>query len=297
MVIGIRLTAFQAVWSIGVSALFNVGDFNFSLPDALSSSHLYGAPPNDFSCKSSRNPVVMLHGLSANRETDLNLLQYELNSRGYCTFSKTYGAHRIPNWIGGLRDMTMSSQEIADFIHEVKDKTGASKIDLVGHSEGGVQAIYVPLTQSGIPGIVGHIVALGPAIRGATYWGFTNMWYIGGDTTRAFVGSLMHLIGCPACEQLAPDGVVTGQFAEAKKIAQEGNNITVITSKSDTLVPADTSFIDEPGVRNVAVQTTCPDDGVGHAGLAWDKSVWRLIVNALEENDEQVFSCEKGLPF
>ncbi|KAI1825888.1 Alpha/Beta hydrolase protein [Xylaria intraflava] len=298
MAIGTRLIALLAAWSVGASAQStNVTDTDNDIPSALTSSPLYGAPPNDFSCTSSRNPVVLLHGLSADREVDLNQLQFELNSRGYCTFSITYGAHPIPNWIGGLTDMAGSAGEIADFIREVKNSTGASKVDIVGHSEGGVQTLYVPLTQAGIADIVEHAVALGPAVYGATYFGFTDLWYIGGNTTRALVGALIDLVGCPACEQLAPDGEVTKQFASANPIAQPGNKVTIITSKSDALVPSNTSIIDEPGVNNVYVQTTCPDDTVGHAGLAWDKSVWRLIINALEETDEEVFPCEQGLPF
>ncbi|KAI0803628.1 Alpha/Beta hydrolase protein [Xylaria sp. FL0064] len=301
MAIGTWLAAFLAACSTGVSALPSQSrdprDISFDIPSALTSSKLYGAPANDFSCKSSRNPVVLLHGLSADRDVDLNLFQYELNSRGYCTFSITYGAHPIPSWIGGLDDMIKSSKQIADFVREVQQKTGAAKVDLVGHSEGGVQTVYVPLTQNDISDIVEHIVALGPAIHGATYFGFTDLWYIGGDITRTLVGKLIDIVGCPACEQLAPDGLVTNQFAAADKIVQDGNKVTVIMSKSDTLVPADVSAIDEPGVNNVFVQTTCPDDEVGHAGLAYDKSVWRLIINALEETDEEVFPCENGLPF
>ncbi|RWA10069.1 hypothetical protein EKO27_g5033 [Xylaria grammica] len=303
MAIGIQLfSALLAAWSIGgVSALpspsKDARGLSFDIPSALTSSNLYGAPANNFSCESSHNPVVMLHGLTANREVDLNLLQYELNGRGYCTFSKTYGAHVIPSWIGGLTDMRGSAKQIADFVREVQQKTGASKVDIVGHSEGGVQSVYVPLTQDGISDIVEHIVALGPAIHGATYYGFTDLWYIGGNVTRTLVGQLVDLLGCPACEQLAPDGLVTNQFAAADKIVQDGNKVTVIASSSDTLVPVAVSTIDEPGVKNVLVQTTCPDDGVGHAGLAWDKSVWRLIINALEETDDEVFPCENGLAF
>ncbi|KAI0509653.1 Alpha/Beta hydrolase protein [Xylaria bambusicola] len=301
MAIGTWFAAVMAASSIGVSALpsqsKDIRDINFGIPSALISSHLYGAPANNFSCKSSHNPVVMLHGLSASREVDLNLLQYELNDRGYCTFSSTYGAHPIPSWIGGLTDMTKSAAQIADFIREVKRKTGAAKVDIVGHSEGGVQSIYVPMTQAGIAEIVEHVVALGPAIHGATYFGFTDLWYIGGDLTRALVGQVLDVVGCPACDQLAVDGLVTKQFASAAKIAQPGNKVTVIGSTKDTLVPVEVSTIDEADVKNVLVQTTCPDDPVGHAGLAWDKSVWRLIVNALEETDEEVYKCEKGLPF
>ncbi|KAI1748166.1 Alpha/Beta hydrolase protein [Xylaria castorea] len=302
MTIGTGLTALLAGWSAaGVSALpsqdANVRDLSFAVPSALLTNKLYGAPANDFACESSRNPVVLLHGLSASREVDLNLLQYELDGRGYCTFSLTYGAHPVPGWVGGLGDMRQSAAQIADFVRDVRRGTGAARVDLVGHSEGAVQAVYVPLTQDGVADVVEHVVALSPAIHGATYFGFTDLWYLGGDVTRALVGEVIDLLGCPACEQLAPDGLVTDQFAAAEKIVQDGNKVTVIMSKSDTLVPPAVSMIDEPGVNNVYVQTTCSDDQVGHAGLAWDKSVWRLIVNALEETDEEVYPCEKGLQF
>ncbi|KAI1406573.1 alpha/beta-hydrolase [Hypoxylon fuscum] len=267
-----------------------------NIPDALKLSELYGAPDNNFDCKSERNPVVMLHGLSANREVDLNMLQWELNRRGYCTFSSTYGAWDLVPWIGGLRSMADSAKDIAEFVKEVKDKTGAEKVDIVGHSEGGVQAIYVPMTQAGISSIVEHVVALGPAIHGAKYLGFTDLWYIGGSVTRNIATVVQNVLGCPACDDMMTDGAVYNDFKSADAIVQSGNKVTIITSSSDILVSSDISRIDEPGVNNVLIQDTCPDDPVGHAGLMWDKSVWRLIVNALEENNDTVFPCDTGLP-
>ncbi|KAI1759849.1 alpha/beta-hydrolase [Hypoxylon sp. FL1150] len=301
------LSLAQAFWSLSARALPNpnpapipeVADsldlFNTTIPDELTSDLLYGAPDNDFNCKSERNPVVLLHGLSADRDVDLNELQWELNKRGYCTFSITYGAWDLVPWIGGLRNMTDSAKDIADFIREVKDKTGAAKVDIVGHSEGGVQAIYVPMTQDGISDIVERLVALGPAIHGAQYLGFTDLWYIGGEVTRSIAKLVQNLVGCPACDDMMTGGVVYWDFKNADKIVQSGNNATIIMSTSDVLVKPEVSRIDEPGVNNVIVQDTCPDDTVGHAGLMWDKSVWRLVVNALEENDDVVFPCENGL--
>ncbi|KAI1648294.1 alpha/beta-hydrolase [Daldinia loculata] len=300
----------QSLFSLGANALpsasrINNDDardlgrrglgFDTDTPDILRFSELYGAPENNFDCKSDRNPVVMLHGLSANRQVDLNMLQWELNRRGYCTFSQTYGSWSLVPWIGGLKPMSESAKDIASFVKEVKDKTGAEKVDIVGHSEGGVQAIYVPMTQDGVSDIVEHVVALGPAIHGAKYFGFTDLWYIGGNITRALAKKVVDVLGCPACEDMATDGGIYNDFKNASKIVQPGNKVTVIMSNSDTLVSPDVSRVDEEGATNVIVQDTCPDDKVGHAGLMWDKSVWRLIVNALEENNDTVFECEKGL--
>ncbi|KAI1776439.1 alpha/beta-hydrolase [Hypoxylon cercidicola] len=295
----------QTLWSLSARALPNPIPVpedadspdlsNTSIPDALRLDELYGAPDNDFNCKSERNPVVLLHGLSADREVDLNMLQWELKRRGYCTFSLTYGAWDLVPWIGGLREMADSAKDIADFVREVKDKTGAEKVDIVGHSEGGVQAIYVPMTQDGISDIVERLVALGPAIHGAEYLGVTDLWYIGGEATRSIAKLVQRLLGCPACDNMMTGGTVYHDFKNAEKIVQPGNKATIIMSSSDILVKPDVSRIDEPGVNNVIVQDTCPDDVVGHAGLMWDKSVWRLVVNALEENNDAVFPCEIGM--
>ncbi|KAI1263840.1 Alpha/Beta hydrolase protein [Xylariaceae sp. FL1019] len=300
-----KLAACLAAWSFGASAFPSRSSravekaddlLSFTIPESLTSDASFGAPPNDFSCKSSHNPVVIIHGLGSSADTDLNTFQEALNDRGYCTFAITYGAYPILDWVGGLRDMTETAQDLAAFILEVQSKTSASKIDLVGHSEGGVQSLYVPLTQDGVSEIVEHIVALGPSIHGAPYYGLTDLTYIGGNATRELIGELIDAVGCPACEQLATGGEIINQLEAAPSISQPGNKITIITSSSDTLVPPDVTRVDEPGVNNVLVQTSCPDDTVGHGNLATDKSVWNLIVQALEETTEQIYECEIALP-
>ncbi|RYO80091.1 hypothetical protein DL764_009942 [Monosporascus ibericus] len=266
----------------------------WDIPEYLKLSDLYGAPPNDFSCKSDRNPVVLLHGLSANCEIDLNMLQKHLNERGYCTFSQTYGAHRLAPWVGGLAAMADSAKDIAAFVREVHEMTGArKKVDLVGHSEGGVMAVYVPMTQGGVSDIIEHTVALGPAIHGARYFGFTDLWYVGGRVTRNIASAVVKALGCAACDDMATGGAAYNEFLEAEKIVQDGNKATVIMSRSDKLVAPDASRIDEEGVRNVFVQDTCPDDKVGHAGLMWDRSVWGLVINALEETYDRSFELDE----
>lgn len=270
----------------------------WEMPSELFSNPLYGAPDNDFGCRSEHNPVVLLHGLSASREVDLNTLSWHLKNLGYCVFSETYGAHPIPSWIGGLRHMRDSAQDVARFVREVKDKTGAAKVDLVGHSEGGVMAIYVPMTQAGIADIVGHNVALGPAIHGAQYYGFTDLFYFGGEVTRRLASLVLKTIGCPACDDMATGGAVHSDFLNASpRIVQPGNKASIIVSTKDTLVAPDVSRIEEEGVRNVVVQDKCPDDPVGHAGLAWDKTVWELVINELTEDYDRPFECDKGLIF
>src|SRR5690606_15399762 len=101
--------------------------------------------------------------------------------------------------------------------------------------------------------------------------------------------------GCEACDDMATGGAVYNDFQNAERIVQAGNKASIIMSRSDTLVAPDASAVEEEGVRNIYVQDTCPDDKVGHAGLAWDKSVWGLIINELTEDYDREFECHKGL--
>lgn len=270
---------------------------DWSLPSELLDDPLYGAPDNDFDCQSEHNPIIMLHGLSSQREVGLNTFSHHLKDEGYCVFSETYGAHKLVPWVGGLTDMRESAADIASFIKEVKDNTGADKVDIVGHSEGGVMALYVPMTQEGIAEIVDHNIALGPAVHGAQYFGFTDLFYFGGDVTRELVSLALDTLGCKACDDMATDGDIYNDFKNAERISQEGNKPTIIVSTSDTLVAPETSRVDEDGVRNVVIQDTCSDDKVGHAGLGWSKNVWNLVKNELNEDFERTFECEDGLPF
>lgn len=115
---------------------------------------------NDFSCKGTQpNPVILLHGTGATFYEDINLIDVFLQSKGFCTYSITYGAYEGFELVGGLKPVAESSQQIAEFIKEVKRKTGASKVDLVGHSEGGLQSLYTP-KFGGVASMIDHIVAV-----------------------------------------------------------------------------------------------------------------------------------------
>ncbi len=97
---------------------------------------------NDPACTPSAarpNPVVLLHGLGATYYEDLNVLQGWLAARGYCTFAETYGDYPGFPFVGGLRPIADSASEIAAYIRQVQDWTGAERVDVVGHSEGGFQ--------------------------------------------------------------------------------------------------------------------------------------------------------------
>lgn len=268
------------------------------LGSALASSTL-AIGINDFSCRSEEhpNPVVILHGLGATFYEDLNFMQYWLQAHGYCTYAQTYGAHDGFPFLGGLKSIAESATEIADYIHEVAEKTGAKKIDLVGHSEGAFQTLYVPKFEEGTSKLLDKLVAIAPPTRGTNFIGLYKLAYVLGNVSREAVGEVLHKVGCAACDELGPDGDAIARLNDGQPIVQPGNKLTVIASKLDEMVtPTSTSFVHEDGVNNVWVQDKCKLDPVGHIGEAYDLNVWNLVKNALDDTPDRKFFCVLGSP-
>lgn len=251
---------------------------------------------NDFSCQSDSNPVVLLHGLGATYYEDLNFLQDWLQSEGYCTYSLTYGAYDGFPFVGGLKPINESAPQIASYIEEVVQKTGKSKVNLVGHSEGAFQTLYVPKFE-GVAGLIDRIAAIAPPTHGTSFAGLYDLAYVFGNASRDAVGDVLEEVGCAACNDLGPDGPAVDLLNNGQPIVQPGNQVTIIASKTDELVtPPETAFVLEAGVRNVWIQSTCPFDPVGHIGEAYDMNVWNLVKNVLDDTPNRSFFCLVGSP-
>ncbi|MCW2786383.1 MAG: lipase [Marmoricola sp.] len=279
-----------------VSALLLAGALLLAPAQAATSASAPSQGNNDASCVPSAahpRPVVLLHGLGATYYEDTNLLQNYLAHRGYCTFSKTYGDYPGFPYVGGLRPIADSAADIKAFIGQVLTETGAAQVDIVGHSEGGFQSLYVTKTQ-GIADEIHTVVAIAPPTHGTTFGGLVNVAYLFG--IRSQVSKALETYGCPACDNLITDGSAVTTLNNGP-VAQPGVTYTVIASKYDELVtPTPTAFIHEPGVTNEYIQDFCPLDPVGHLNEAYDLNTYHLVTNALDPSTAAKFSCVAGLP-
>ncbi|KAJ5240256.1 hypothetical protein N7468_004875 [Penicillium chermesinum] len=222
----------------------------------LGASTAFASAINDYSCESSSNPVVLLHGLGATYYEDLNFLQFWLQNDGYCTYSLTYGAYEGFPFVGGLKPIKESAPEIAAFIKEVVQKTGKSKVNLVGHSEGAFQSLYVPKFEGVLDTVgCGACNDLGPD---------------GAAVDRLNDGTPI----------LQPGNEIT----------------VIASKSDELVTPPETAFIHEAGVKNTWIQDTCPLDPVGHIGEAYDLNVWNLVKNALDSTPDRKFVCVLGSP-
>ncbi|MGW5193956.1 esterase/lipase family protein [Kribbella sp. NPDC004138] len=251
---------------------------------------------DDWTCKPSAahpNPLVLLHGLGGNGPGNYSYLGPFLAAKGYCAFTLTYGQATPEIPVGGTVSIEQSSHEVAAFVQRVRQATGAAKVDIVGHSEGGFQSVYGPKVR-GYAGQVGKVVALAPPTHGTTFGGLVSVGdYLG---LRPLVDQVLRQFGCPACDELIVGGSAVAKLTQGP-IAQPGVKYSMIASRFDALVtPHETSFIREPGVTNEYVQDTCPLDTVGHVGLAFDPTVAQLVANALDPAHAKPVVCAFGPP-
>ena len=246
---------------------------------ALGASSVADAAPgggyNDLSCQPSvahPEPVILLHGLGGDPQGNWSYIGPALAEEGYCTFASDYSPpDRYPFY--GLQPVDEGAADIAAFIDEVLEATGATQVSLVGHSEGGFMSLYVPKVL-GYGAKVRNVVALAPPTHGTSFLALVTVGRAAGVYPAA--DTFMHNGGCGACADLVVGGPGIERLNDGP-IAQPGISYTVIATRFDALVrneeydPAtDTAFVREPGVTNMYVQDVCGVDPVGHVGLAFD---------------------------
>jgi triacylglycerol esterase/lipase EstA (alpha/beta hydrolase family) len=252
------------------------------------------SPPgtNNFACKPSTThpfPVVLIPGTFSVMEDDFGALAPILANNGYCVFSLNYGG-TPGQLVQAIGPSATSAQQVAAFVTKVKQATGVSKVDLVGHSQGGLLGEYYLKVLGGAANVHSY-VGLSPTTHGTTLDGITNL--------AAFFPGANSVVGalCAACV----DQEVGSAFLkplDAGPIAQAGVNYTVIETLNETVVtPVGSSFIHESGVKNMYVQSQCLNDTVDHADLAYDQVTIRDVLNALDPAHTSAPNCLTAFPF
>jgi triacylglycerol esterase/lipase EstA (alpha/beta hydrolase family) len=219
-------------------------------------------------------PVVLVNGTFSNMIDDWSGLGPTLANAGYCVYDVALGASPS-SVIQTYGAVATSANQLASFVDSVLSRTGASQVDLVGHSQGGMLAEYYTKLLGGAAK-VHTVVGLSPTTHGTTLDGL-------GALAAAFPGGPAIVgLACPACaDQLIGSKVIT--TLDNGPIAQPGVNYTVIETHNETVVtPAGSSFIQEPGVTDEWVQDYCAFDIVDHVSLPYDHTVYTLVKNALD---------------
>ncbi|MFC0040531.1 lipase family alpha/beta hydrolase [Actinomadura rayongensis] len=260
-----------------------------ALPGVFSSAPPPGA--NDFSCKPSAahpRPVVLVEGTSATMALNFNAISPLLKNNGYCVFALNYGKYGALTAVG---DIPTSAGELATFVDKVLAATGADKVDLVGHSQGGGITPRYYLKFNGGAAKVASLVGLAPSNHGASVSGFADLLKI-----FPFLQVPLDALGGPAWAQQAPGSAVLTKL-NAGGDTMPGVKYTVIASRYDEVVtPYESAFLTGPDVTNITVQDVCDQDYTEHLAIAFDHVALRLMLNALDPAHQAKPTCSQVLP-
>ena len=88
------------------------------------------------------DPVILVNGTFANQDDNWQAASPLLANHGYCVFTFNYGGSSASSIVQGTGDIAASAGQLASFVTRVLAATGAAKVDLVGHSQGGMMPRY-----------------------------------------------------------------------------------------------------------------------------------------------------------
>ncbi|MFE1287966.1 esterase/lipase family protein [Streptomyces sp. NPDC058751] len=243
---------------------------------------------NNYSCKPSAahpRPVVLVHGTFGNSVDNWLALAPYLTSRGYCVFSLDYGQLPGVPFFHGLGPIDKSAAQLQVFVDKVLATTGAAKVDLVGHSQGGMMPRYY-LKFLGGAAKVNALVGLAPDNHGTTLNGLTKLLpYFPGaeDLLTAATPGL--------ADQIAGSAFLTKLNAGGDTVP--GVHYTVIATKYDEVVtPYRSGFLSGSDVRNVLLQNLCALDLSEHVAIGiLDRIAYHEVANALDPAHASRTNC------
>src|SRR5215216_4228539 len=221
------------------------------------------SPPgaNDWSCHPSAAhpyPVVLVHGTFGDLTISWNLISPRLKRDGYCVFALDYG-HRGTDPIEG------SAAQLRDFVDRVLAATGARRVSLVSHSQGGMMPRYYLKFLGGV-GKVDELIGLAPSNHGTTNPGAL---LLDGATLCDSCGQ--QAAGSPFITNLNAGGETPGDVS-----------YTVVETRYDEVVlPYTSAFLSGSKTTNVLLQARCPLDASEHLSIIYDSIALRWVRNAL----------------
>ncbi|RLU85022.1 lipase [Streptomyces griseocarneus] len=229
------------------------------------SASVLDIPPrgaNDWSCKPNSahpEPVVLVNGTFKLMAENWAALSPKLKDAGYCVFAFNYGRMETA-------PIPEAAAELRDFVEAVRGATGAAKVDIVGHSQGGMMPRYYVKFLGGADK-VNDLVGIVPSNHGTTNplakpagWTF-----------------------CPSCVDQQVGSDLLKKLNEGEE-TPAGPDYTVITTRHDEVViPYTSALLTGPKehLTNVVLQDKCPLDPFMHDQATKDPVVAQWVLNAL----------------
>ncbi|MGU3433020.1 lipase family alpha/beta hydrolase [Actinomycetes bacterium M1A6_2h] len=160
----------------------------------------------------------------------------------------------------GTGDLTEQAGTLKDAADAALTRTGASSVDVVGYSAGGVVA-RIWAKDMGGAGQARRIVTLGSPHHGTQ---------VAGLATQFLPGQ------CPtACQQLVPDNPLLATLNAGDETPDGPEWVSIWTEVDQVVTPPTSASLD--GAIDIPVQSVCADSTVDHGNLPRDPLVAAMV--------------------
>ncbi|MEU7764654.1 alpha/beta fold hydrolase [Nocardia sp. NPDC049190] len=245
-------------------------------------AHPNAAPmgTNNFDCVPSAShprPVVLAHGTDSAAYSDWSAIAPRLNAAGFCVFALNYGGKPGAQTYG-TEDLVLSSYQVGAFVDQVLAATGASKVDLVGFSQGATVTRYYA-NKLGGASKVGQWVGIASPSYGGVMYGLVPI----AESIPGALQAFAQVTSLAAVQQAEGSPILVDLNAEGDTVP--GVRYVTIGSRVDEMIqPFDNIALRGPGAQNIVLQDLCPSDLTGHFHMVYDLFVQELLLTVLDPN-------------
>jgi hypothetical protein len=286
------------------SASYSVPYGNTALGDAIwnetwAPESVQGANNNCKPSSAHPYPVVLVHATLADEGSNWVTLAPLLANEGYCVYAFNYGETAAslplipfvtPGRIDALGHIEKSAEELASFVNTVLSKTKASKVDLVGHSQGGMMPNYY-IKFLGGAAKVNELIGLAPSNHGTTLDGLTTLVEVFPFASE-IIGGLLEFLGAPSLpEQEESSAFIKKLFGAGEPVVAGVKYVVIETEHDEVVTPYTHAFLSGSGVTNILIQSQCPKDPVAHIGMFDDSPSLQNVLNQLSSSPNPSFKA------
>ena len=167
----------------------------------------------------------------------------------------------------GTGDLNASADALGRAVDAALARTGASSVDVVGYSAGGIIArLWV---ADGHAQVVRRVLTLGSPHHG------TSLADLAGDVAPG---------QCPlGCQQMASDSELLAGLNRGDETPAGPTWVSIWTTQDETVTPPESARL--AGALNLPVQSVCADARVGHGGLPGDPLVQQMVLAEVGAGD------------
>lgn len=228
-------------------------------------------------------PVILLNGTSANQHVNWSVGAPVLADAGYKVYTFNFGNNTSdPNFpIQSIGDIAKSAEQLSAEVNMVLAQTGATKVILIGHSQGGGILPEYYINELGGASKVSQLIGIAPSNHGTNVDGLTSLLAI--PILGTLIKGLVNQGGAAWLQQAIGSSLVHQVYGDGD--TRPGVIYDTIASTNDEVVtPYTQQALNGPDVTNVVVQSQDPGFAAGHLGIVVSYQVWQDILGMLADN-------------